>query len=586
MNDELVKDIKNRLYTNTGKISFKKINSINNKDLKDEIIDKTKFLCDSANFNERIYCILNSITLQPLCSITNTPLRFNNNTQTYNTKNKFTPKSVSNKSKNLFKETITIKNSKCISELNDTYINKKYNLLEYNELKDFILMFRSKYRNITPTLSKKYINEVCSIMHYTDSGFIKGDYSLNLFGERCYLIMNDMSQPPCCVDDPNLKAPYENYNIGYRKQSSNKKRIKLYSNIIKHDITNQGFNIINSDNIYNLKDCTFTIQCNNCKHISYKKLTNGRWKSIYCQGCYGNKNRSKQEQEITDYIHSIADTRVEHNFKYTSSGKEIDIYLPDKNIGIEYNGVLWHSYGYTFPNNIDKLNNRYHLNDKRIECSGKGIRIINIFDTEWINKQNIVKSMLRSKLHLPCDKKIFARKCKVKILDAYSKAQFLNENHLQGNDNSSLFLGLEYDNEVVSIMTFGRRKITGNSSFELIRFCNKINTHVPGGASKLFTYFLKNHWSGETIVTYADLRYSEGNLYKQLNFKFKHDSTPNYFYLKDTNILESRVKYQKHKLKDKLEIFDETKTEMENMLHNNYRIIYDCGNKVYEYDKN
>lgn len=171
MNDELIKDIKGKLYTNTGKISFKKINSTNNKDLKKEIINRTQFLSDNTNFNERIYCILNNITSQPLCIITNTLLKFNNNTQTYNKCNKFTPRLVSDKSKDLFKETIATKNNNHINELNTIYINKKYELLDVNKLKEFIVLFRTKYRNITPALASKYINEVCSTMHYSQPNY-------------------------------------------------------------------------------------------------------------------------------------------------------------------------------------------------------------------------------------------------------------------------------------------------------------------------------------------------------------------------------------------------------------------------------
>jgi hypothetical protein len=584
MNDELIQDIKSRLYTSTGKISYKKINLSLNKELCKRILDITNFLLISASYSERFYCIFNNIKTQPVCNITNTPLTFNKNKHTYNTVNKLTPKTVSEESIELFKESISRKNRQITTDIINKYNSRNFNLLSKTDLKNFITKFREKYRNMTPSLAIRYIDEICSLMHYTDNGFIKGQYTLKLFGERCYLIINDMTEPPCCIDDTSIKATYTNFNIGYRKITSNKSRILLYNNTIKHDVINQGFTIINDESIFNLKDCDFLLKCNKCGHITSKKLTNGRWKHIYCQGCYGNNQRSQQEQEIINYIKSITTTNIICNHKFTSTGKEIDIFLPDKNIGIEYNGILWHSYGCTFPNNIRDFNKKYHINDKRKQCEKLGIRVINILDSEWIYKKEILKSMIRSKLHIPSNTTIFARKCNVVLLNNQIKSSFLENNHLQGNDNSSFYLGLAYNNEIVSIMTFGRRKITGKTSFELIRFCNKLNTHIPGGASKLFKFFIKNYWKGETIVTYADLRYSEGNLYDKLGFKFKHESSPNYFYTKDSSTLESRVKYQKHKLSSKLDIFDNTKTEMQNMIDNNYRVIFDCGNKVYEYN--
>jgi hypothetical protein len=283
-----------------------------------------------------------------------------------------------------------------------------------------------------------------------------------------------------------------------------------------------------------------------------------------------------------DYIKSVKDIEIITNYKLTTTGKELDIYIPDLKVGIEYNGIVWHSYGKTHPNNIKNISNKFHINEKRLMCNKLGIRVINIFDSEWLFKKDIVKSMISSKLHLPLNT-IFARKCTIQQIDKQTKGLFLKNNHIQGNDNSSVCLGLFYNNEIVSVMTFGTRKITGKVSFELIRFCNKINTHIPGSASKLFKHFLKNIWQGETIVTYADLRFSEGVLYNNLGFTFKHDSSPNYFYTKDCLTLENRVNYQKHKLATKLESFNELNTELCNMLDNGYRIIYDCGNKVYEY---
>jgi hypothetical protein len=115
--------------------------------------------------------------------------------------------------------------------------------------------------------------------------------------------------------------------------------------------------------------------------------------------------------------------------------------------------------------------------------------------------------------------------------------------------------------------------------WEIIRFCNKLNTSVVGGFSKLLKYF-KNEHNG-SIITYADKRHSNGNLYKNNGFEELHDSKPNYFYVKKRDIF-SREKFQKHKLKDLFENFNPDLTEWENMQLNNYDRIWDCGNKVFE----
>ena len=129
-------------------------------------------------------------------------------------------------------------------------------------------------------------------------------------------------------------------------------------------------------------------------------------------------------------------------------------------------------------------------------------------------------------------------------------------------------------------MTFGKCRFDKKHEWELLRFCNKLGYHIPGGASKLLRYFERNY-QPKSLVSYADRRWSQGKVYENLGFTFSHASAPNYWYWKNLK-LESRIKYQKHKLKDLLEIFDENKTEVENMRDNGYKQIYDCGNLVYE----
>jgi hypothetical protein len=198
-------------------------------------------------------------------------------------------------------------------------------------------------------------------------------------------------------------------------------------------------------------------------------------------------------------------------------------------------------------------------------------------------KREIWKSIINNKLGI-CDTKIFARKCTINKVDNKTAKQFLLNNHLQGHTPSYVNIGLYYENELVSLMTFGKSRYNKNYQYELIRFCNKINTLVTGGASKIFSHFNKTY-NPESIISYADLRYSNGALYEKLGFNKLKNSTPNYFYFhkSDTSKLTNRVQFQKHKLKNKLDIYNSELTEYQNMLNNGYDRIWDCGNGVYEY---
>ena len=144
-------------------------------------------------------------------------------------------------------------------------------------------------------------------------------------------------------------------------------------------------------------------------------------------------------------------------------------------------------------------------------------------------------------------------------------------------------MGLYYNDELVSIMTFGYRHTNAKKEFELIRFCNKINTNVVGAASKLFKHFIKNYSSQieeNYILSYADISLFDGGLYNTLGFSLKHRTVPNYFWVVNKK-REHRFKYNKRKLIK--EGFNPNITEKEIMYTRGYYRIFGCGQDRYEY---
>ena len=223
--------------------------------------------------------------------------------------------------------------------------------------------------------------------------------------------------------------------------------------------------------------------------------------------------------------------------------------------------------------------------NKTIECEDKGIRLIHIFEDEWLNKREIWESMLRNVFH-KITNKIYARKCTVKLVSERDKKIFLNGNHIQGNANSSVNLGLYYNDELVSLMTFGKPRINMGGKdkdgyWELVRFCNKINTSVVGGASKLFKHFIEDY-NPINIVSYSDKRWATGGLYDKLGFIHDHDSKPNYYYVIN-NERKNRFGFRKDKLIK--EGFDKNKSEHEIMLERKIYRIYDCGCRCHVWKK-
>ncbi len=288
-----------------------------------------------------------------------------------------------------------------------------------------------------------------------------------------------------------------------------------------------------------------------------------------------NSQDSYHEKEIVDYIKSLGVDVIE-NDRELIKPKEIDIIIPSHKLCIEFNGIYWHNELY-----VDK---EYHLN-KTKECESKGYELIHIFQDEWVNKKDIVKSIIRNRLSLN-QQRIYARKCTVQPIKNEHAKRFLNENHIQGNVNASVKLGLYYCNELVSVMTFGKnRKALGQNhkygEWEMLRFCNLMNRSVIGGASKLFKYFLKEYYV-EKITSYSDNRFFNGNLYENLGFNFSHTTKPNYFYVINDR-RENRFNYRKDVLVS--EGFDKNKTEHQIMLDRGIYRIYDCGNKKWVYEK-
>ena len=282
---------------------------------------------------------------------------------------------------------------------------------------------------------------------------------------------------------------------------------------------------------------------------------------------------SKSEVEVQDFAKSLNLEIVENNRKVLK-GKELDIYIPELKIAIEFNGLYWHS-------DLYKENN-YH-STKTQQCATEGIKLIHIFEDEWLYKKDIVKSRLQNILGKTNDK-IYARNTVVKEIDSKTARLFLDQNHIQGFVGAKIYLGLFFKNELCSIMTFGNlRKNLGSKSieghYELLRFCNKLNITVVGGASKLFKHFLKNY-NPTNVISYADRRWSSGELYYHLGFNHLYNSKPNYFYV-SKNTREPRFKYRKDILVK--EGFDSNKTEREIMAERGFSRIYDCGAMKFEY---
>lgn len=291
------------------------------------------------------------------------------------------------------------------------------------------------------------------------------------------------------------------------------------------------------------------------------------------KGVYFYNGVSKEELKLLEFIKQNYTGKIISNDTTILSGHELDIYLPELNLAIELNGDRFHS-------DLFKKKS-YHL-DKTKECGIQNIQLVHIWMTDWMKKQNIIKSILLNKLGKTTNK-IYARKTEIRKISNIISQQFLSENHLQGQSISSNRYGLFYNNELVQVMSFGKlRTATGlkhkDGSYELIRMCSKLNTSVIGGSNKLLKHFIKSD-APSYIISYANRDWANGTVYEKMGFDFVKYTNPGYFYTK-SHIKYHRFKFQKHKLVN--EGFDKNKTEYQIMTERGFYKIWDTGNFVYE----
>jgi hypothetical protein len=289
-----------------------------------------------------------------------------------------------------------------------------------------------------------------------------------------------------------------------------------------------------------------------------------------CDVCHPKINyTSKAETEICEYIKGLLpDIEVRSRDKYVIGRGELDIYIPSMRLAIEYNGLYWHS-------EIAGKSRDYHLN-KLEKCTKKGIRLITIFEDEYMEKPHIVRSRLASLL----GKSAFvlgARECDIVELSSAEANSFLKEHHIQGSGRSNVRYGLMYDNELLSVMTFSKDNLSRKiNDWELNRFASKTDWNIAGAASRLFKRFIRDH-NPKQIVTYADKRWSEGNLYHHLGFVMSRDTEPNYWYIDGLRRIH-RFALRKN------DQDDPNMTEWENRKAQGWNRIWDCGSIRFDWN--
>jgi hypothetical protein len=366
-------------------------------------------------------------------------------------------------------------------------------------------------------------------------------------------------------------------NVDYLNLNKSDKISKVLKNVFKEKLISNidniiGYKYISSDHedieIFH-EDCNLSFKIKRYLFTQRKNL-----EKTICTICNTTENKSNFEDNVLKYIQSNYSGLIKNNTMFEKK-YEIDIYLPELKIGIECNGLYWHSEIYKEKN--------YHV-DKMSFFKERDIRIINIWEDDWYLKDEIIKNRILYFLNKINNKK-FARKCVIKYTNNKISKEFLNKNHIQGSCLSEINIGLYDNEELISLMTFGKlRKNLGQkhieNNYELLRFCNKIGVSNVGAFSRLLNFFIKNN-SPKKIISYCDASFNKGETYEAQKFKFIKQTIPNYFWVNKNECLRlNRWGFRKDILVK--QGYDKTKTEIEIMHERGYYRIFDCGSYLYE----
>jgi hypothetical protein len=286
-------------------------------------------------------------------------------------------------------------------------------------------------------------------------------------------------------------------------------------------------------------------------------------KDIYPEDALGRTSEIKSsfaEQQLFKFVDSRLPAHS--NTRKIIPPQELDIYIPDLNFAIEFNGLYWHR--------EDIVGKRYHL-DKYLKCQEQGVRLLQIWEDDYINNRELIHKMIERKLGVSTEERIFARKNKVVQVSGEDVFSFMQENHIQGLHAGSIHLGLVGGVGLVAVMTL----TDCSGEWTLDRFAT--SCLVPGGFTKLLKFF-KENFDWKSIKTFSDNCVSDGGLYEKSGFTRDKDLPPDYKYLVGGNRREHKFRYRLKRFKSDPDlIYVKGATEAELAHLNRLSRIYDAG---------
>lgn len=370
------------------------------------------------------------------------------------------------------------------------------------------------------------------------------------------------------TEDPRLAAMANKVSLVLRQEGVRKRldaMKRLPQDEVRHRVERKGsLRVIGGlDGYVNDAHKVIEVECTGCGEVftgSLRSLQYGR-----CFKC--SPGGSMAQEEVAVWLEGLGLRVVRNDRGRLGNGMELDIFIPDMNVAIEYNGLYWHSHVNKSPG--------YHNNKSKI-AAGTGVKLIHVFEDEWRDKRNVVESVISSKLGLSTGR-TGARKCKIKELSHSERREFFDKNHMDGDTAATVSWGLtNKDDELIYAVSLRRPLHKDDGTVEVARCCPKLGGNIQGGLSRLISRCRR--WAGENgyskLMTYVDTRLGgNGKGYVEAGFK-ECGRTPARFWWTDFDRRWNRFKYRADKSRgmSEAEVAEEAGVVK----------IWGCENVVYE----
>lgn len=509
------------------------------------LLQHTSFVINTtdSHIRERLYCIINNLTELPTCQQCDNPVKFRSSHPNRNTYAPFCSLKCSN-------------NNEQVKDKKKTTCQQNYGVDNPSQSEEIhqqkITTSNLKYGTDYPWQNESIqtIRTDAVIQKYGVSNVLMSPKIREHIKQKMLTLYNVEYPAQSNIIQDKIKATnLEKYGVeNYNQRDKLDAITKLLDNdwiYNKHFVEQQTLQQISNE--LNVSDGTVG-----------KYLHNHGYSTQLFQ-------TSAAEQDIVNFLQEYNINVVTSN-RTIISPLELDIYLPDYNIAIEYCGLYWHC------SKHPRMSQMYHKT-KMDACNKQNIRLLTIFEDEWVHNQNLVKNKILSILGLLNQPKVFARKCKIINVDTKRKQLFFDTHHIQGSGPGSINVGLEYNDELVACMSFIKQS---NGIYILNRYATSYQ--IVGGFSKLLKYF-KTQYDWTQIISFADLRWSVGNLYDTNGFILDKTLPPDYEYVDFKNMKRIHKFNFRHKNLPKIlgDLYDPNLSETENTYRAGWYKIYHCG---------